>query len=85
MLPFGGIREIEFFIQTNQLLFGGRNKALRVRGSLSALRILKGEDIISEEDFLYLSKAYIFLRNLENRGIELESSLKQLDTESDTA
>ena len=66
-LGFGGIREIEFFIQTNQLLFGGRNKAIRVRGSLSALRILKREDIISEEDYLCLSKAYIFLRNLENR------------------
>ena len=66
-LGFGGIREIEFFIQTNQLLFGGRNKALRVRGSLSALRIMKQENIISEEDFLSLYEAYIFLRNLENR------------------
>jgi len=66
-LGFGGIREVEFFIQTNQLLFGGRNKALRIRGSLSALRILKEENIISKEDFVCLSEAYIFLRNLENR------------------
>ena len=66
-LGFGGIREIEFFIQAYQLLFGGRNKELRIRGSLKALEILKEKNIIAEEDFLCLSEAYIFLRNLENR------------------
>lgn len=66
-LGFGGIREIEFIIQAYQLLFGGRNKELRIRGSLSALEVLKEKNIITEEDFLCLSEAYIFLRNLENR------------------
>ncbi|MBT6717688.1 MAG: bifunctional [glutamate--ammonia ligase]-adenylyl-L-tyrosine phosphorylase/[glutamate--ammonia-ligase] adenylyltransferase [Nitrospina sp.] len=66
-LGFGGIREIEFIIQAYQLLFGGRNKELRIRGSLKALEILKDKNIIAEEDFLCLSEAYIFLRNLENR------------------
>ena len=66
-LGFGGIREIEFFIQAYQVLFGGRNKELRIRGSLSALEVLKEKNIIAEEDFLCLSEAYIFLRHLENR------------------
>lgn len=66
-LGFGGIREIEFIIQAYQLLFGGRNKEMRIRGSLGALKILKEKNIIAEEDFLCLSEAYIFLRHLENR------------------
>lgn len=66
-LGFGGIREIEFIIQAYQLLFGGRNKELRIRGSLEALEALKEKSIITEEDFLCLSEAYIFLRHLENR------------------
>ena len=66
-LGFGGIREIEFFIQAYQLLFGGRDKELRARGSLKALEVLKNKNIIVEEDYLCLSEAYIFLRHLENR------------------
>ena len=66
-LGFGGIREIEFIIQAYQLLFGGRNKDLRIRGSLSALEVLKEKNIINEKDFCCLSEAYIFLRHLENR------------------
>ena len=66
-LGFGGIREVEFIIQAYQLLFGGRNKELRIRGSLRALEALKEKNIINEEDFLRLSEAYIFLRHLENR------------------
>jgi [glutamine synthetase] adenylyltransferase / [glutamine synthetase]-adenylyl-L-tyrosine phosphorylase len=66
-LGFGGIREIEFFIQAYQLLFGGRDKELRTRGSLKTLKVLKDKSIITEEDYLSLSEAYIFLRNLENR------------------
>ena len=36
----GGIREIEFFAQTQQLIFGGRNPSLRLRGTCEALRAL---------------------------------------------
>jgi [glutamine synthetase] adenylyltransferase / [glutamine synthetase]-adenylyl-L-tyrosine phosphorylase len=66
-LGFGGIREIEFFIQAYQLLFAGRDKKLRSRGSLKTLEILKDKNFINEEDYLCLSEAYIFLRNLENK------------------
>jgi [glutamine synthetase] adenylyltransferase / [glutamine synthetase]-adenylyl-L-tyrosine phosphorylase len=66
-LGFGGIREVEFFIQAYQLLLGGRDKSLRVRDSLGAMKTLYEKNIITEEDHDRLRKAYIFLRNLENR------------------
>jgi [glutamine synthetase] adenylyltransferase / [glutamine synthetase]-adenylyl-L-tyrosine phosphorylase len=66
-LGFGGIREVEFFVQAYQLLLGGRDKSLRVRDSLGAMKTLCEKNIITKEDHDRLRKAYIFLRNLENR------------------
>ena len=66
-LGFGGIREVEFFIQAYQLLLGGRDKSLRVRDSVGAMKILCEKNILREEDHDRLREAYIFLRNLENR------------------
>ncbi|MBC8286557.1 MAG: bifunctional [glutamate--ammonia ligase]-adenylyl-L-tyrosine phosphorylase/[glutamate--ammonia-ligase] adenylyltransferase [Nitrospinae bacterium] len=66
-LGFGGIREVEFFIQAYQLLLGGRDKSLRVRDSLGAMKTLYEKNIINKEDHDQLREAYIFLRNLENR------------------
>ncbi|GGG61087.1 glutamate-ammonia-ligase adenylyltransferase [Salipiger pallidus] len=36
----GGIREIEFFTQTRQIIAGGREPELRVRGTVDGLRVL---------------------------------------------
>lgn len=66
-LGFGGIREVEFFIQAYQLLLGGRDKSLRVRDSLGAMKTLHEKNILTEEGHDRLREAYIFLRNLENR------------------
>jgi|FLOH01.1.fsa_nt_gi [glutamine synthetase] adenylyltransferase / [glutamine synthetase]-adenylyl-L-tyrosine phosphorylase len=66
-LGFGGIREVEFFIQAYQLLLGGRDKSLRVRDSLGAMQTLCEKNILTKEDHDQLREAYIFLRNLENR------------------
>ncbi|TLN02791.1 bifunctional [glutamate--ammonia ligase]-adenylyl-L-tyrosine phosphorylase/[glutamate--ammonia-ligase] adenylyltransferase, partial [bacterium] len=63
----GGIREIEFFIQALQLVFAGKNSALRQRNSLQALTDLKNANIISEQDSEALSEAYRFLRTVEHR------------------
>lgn len=63
----GGIREIEFFIQALQLVFAGKNAALRQRNSLQALNDLKNAHIISEQDCEALSEAYRFLRIVEHR------------------
>lgn len=62
----GGIREIEFIIQSMQLLHGGRNPALRVQASMQAIDCLMAEEIITEEDVLALKAAYRFWRRIEH-------------------
>ncbi len=64
---FGGIREIEFFIQIFQLIYGGREPLLREGSSLIALHRLLQKALIGYEDFQDISLSYIFLRTLEHR------------------
>ena len=63
----GGIREIEFFIQALQLVYAGKNPALRERNSLRALAKLRDARLIKEEDCTDLCDAYRFLRTVEHR------------------
>lgn len=63
----GGIREIEFFAQTQQLILGGRYPVLRARRTLDALHALTEERVVSAEAERDLSAAYVYLRTLEHR------------------
>ncbi len=63
----GGIREIEFFVQALQLLHGGRDPNLRVRGTLKALDRLLYAGLISSRDRDEMGEAYVVLRRLEHR------------------
>jgi glutamate-ammonia-ligase adenylyltransferase len=63
----GGIREIEFFAQTQQLIAGGRHPELRVRPTLEALGILAANNWITDEVRDELTVAYEFLRRVEHR------------------
>jgi glutamate-ammonia-ligase adenylyltransferase len=63
----GGIREIEFFAQTQQLILGGRYPDLRQRRTLDALRALTAENVVSMEAEADLRAAYRWLRTLEHR------------------
>lgn len=63
----GGIREIEFFAQTQQLLLGGRNPALRVAATLPALSVLTAFGHVPAETSARLTAAYRYLRMLEHR------------------
>jgi [glutamine synthetase] adenylyltransferase / [glutamine synthetase]-adenylyl-L-tyrosine phosphorylase len=63
----GGIREIEFFAQTQQLIAGGRHPELRVRPTLQALEVLAASNWITFEARDQLSAAYQFLRRVEHR------------------
>ena len=63
----GGIREIEFFAQTHQLVHGGRNPALRLRGTRAALDALAEAGIIAGEDARVLGESYDRLRVIEHR------------------
>ena len=66
-LGFGGIREIEFIVQSYQLIFGGRDPSLRNPNTLENMQKLEERKFFSAEDHQQLRDAYIFLRNLENR------------------
>lgn len=63
----GGIREIEFFAQTHQLIYGGRMPSLRLRGTRAALDALATEGIISADAAVELGTAYDRLRTIEHR------------------
>jgi glutamate-ammonia-ligase adenylyltransferase len=63
----GGIREIEFFAQTQQLIAGGRMPALRTRETQSALHALAEARWIDDEIAEELTEAYWFLRDVEHR------------------
>jgi glutamate-ammonia-ligase adenylyltransferase len=63
----GGIREIEFFAQTQQLIAGGRHAELRVRPTLDALDVLASSNWITHEARDELTAAYLFLRRVEHR------------------
>ena len=74
-LGYGGIREIEFLIQALQLIYGGRDRALRERNSLIALYTLAQKGLLSYQESADLSKAYAFLRTVEHR-IQILSDLQ---------
>ncbi|MFQ5346812.1 MAG: bifunctional [glutamine synthetase] adenylyltransferase/[glutamine synthetase]-adenylyl-L-tyrosine phosphorylase [Rhodothalassiaceae bacterium] len=63
----GGIREIEFYAQINQLIHGGRDESLRVRDTLGALDRLVARGRIAADVRDDLRAAYIFYRTLEHR------------------
>ncbi|MFC0010371.1 bifunctional [glutamine synthetase] adenylyltransferase/[glutamine synthetase]-adenylyl-L-tyrosine phosphorylase [Devosia nitrariae] len=63
----GGIREIEFFAQTQQLIAGGRDPNLRVRPTAEALDALARTNWIGFKTASNLKETYWFLRAVENR------------------
>ncbi|MDX7952739.1 bifunctional [glutamine synthetase] adenylyltransferase/[glutamine synthetase]-adenylyl-L-tyrosine phosphorylase [Lichenihabitans sp. Uapishka_5] len=63
----GGIREIEFFVQTQQLIFGGRRPALRGSGTVAMLAALAQDGWIDAAARDELGAAYRFLRSVEHR------------------
>jgi glutamate-ammonia-ligase adenylyltransferase len=64
----GGIREIEFFVQTQQLILGGRQPDLRSPRTLDALQALSAAGHVTPEDAAWLTQAYGDLRALEHRA-----------------
>ena len=63
----GGIREIEFIVQALQLVRGGREPGLRVRGTQRALDAIAARGILPDGAICMLREAYVFLRNVEHR------------------
>ncbi len=64
---YGGIREIEFFTQALQLIYGGREPRLRERNTLKTLHTLMQKSLIGQEDYGALTDNYRYLRTVEHR------------------
>jgi glutamate-ammonia-ligase adenylyltransferase len=79
----GGIREIEFFAQTQQLILGGRNPDLRVSATLDALAALAAHGTITAEAQSDLKRCYVYLRTLEHRLQMIEDQQTHKVPESD--
>ena len=63
----GGIREVEFFTQVQQLIHGGREPGLRAPATLDALRDLAAAGHLEREVAAALAEAYRALRTAEHR------------------
>ncbi len=63
----GGIREIEFYVQAQQLIWGGRESVLRTRGTCETLDILVAGGHVAHGAAIELKETYRFLRTLEHR------------------
>jgi glutamate-ammonia-ligase adenylyltransferase len=63
----GGIREIEFFVQSLQLLNGGRDPSVRARSTLGACDRLAVAGLLSDREHEILARAYRVLRRIEHR------------------
>jgi len=63
----GGIREAEFFVQTLQLVWGGRHPELQVAGTLEALWRLRGAGLVSDREAETLADGWALLRRVEHR------------------
>ncbi len=66
-LGHGGIREIEFYVQTQQLILGGRDRALRCIRTVDALKALAQAGHVQPAAAKELTLAYVELRALEHR------------------
>lgn len=74
-LGIGGIREIEFIVQSFQVLRGARLVPLRDRSTLRTLAALVRTKTLAADDAAALANAYRFLRNVEHR-LQMEMDLQ---------
>ena len=84
-LGAGGIREIEFYVQTQQLILGGRDPRLRASRTLDALAALRDAGHVKEAAAKDMAQSYVALRGLEHRiqmiGDEQTHRLPEADPE----
>ena len=79
----GGIREIEFVVQTLQFIHGGRHIFLQETSTLDALRGLSRLELIPRTEVVDLDRAYRFLRQVEHRlQIEAEQQTHTVPREA---
>ncbi len=65
-LGAGGIREVEFFVQSLQLIWGGKHAEVRSPNTLDALRCLRAAGFVTDREARELTNAYLALRRAEH-------------------
>jgi glutamate-ammonia-ligase adenylyltransferase len=63
----GGIRDAELFVQSLQLIWGGKETRVRATGTLDALRRLRGRGLVTDREGREVADAYVLFRRLEHR------------------
>jgi glutamate-ammonia-ligase adenylyltransferase len=63
----GGIRDAELFVQSLQLIWGGKEPRVRAKGTLDALRRLRGRGLVTDREGRDVADAYLLFRRLEHR------------------
>src|SRR5207244_2015327 len=80
----GGIREIEFVVQTLQFIHGARHAFLQVPSTLKALQGMAQLELLPKKDVVELDRAYHFLRRTEHRlQIEAEQQTHTVPVEAE--
>jgi glutamate-ammonia-ligase adenylyltransferase len=74
----GGIREVEFFAQIQQMIHGGRDPSVREPATLDAIKALRAASHITEADWRTLNDAYCLLRTIEHRAQMVEDAQTHL-------
>ncbi len=71
----GGIREVEFTVQSLIILLGNKSRFIRERNTFRGIWKLNQKGVFSDEEALFLERAYTFLRELEHR-VQLKKCLQ---------
>jgi glutamate-ammonia-ligase adenylyltransferase len=74
----GGIREVEFFVQIQQMIHGGRDPSVRVAPTLDAIQALNTAGRLGESMCSELAAAYRLLRTIEHRVQMVEDAQTHL-------
>jgi glutamate-ammonia-ligase adenylyltransferase len=62
----GGIREAEFFVQSLELIWGGREPRVRAKGTLDGLRRLRAAGFVTDREGRQIAHGYLALRRAEH-------------------
>lgn len=65
-LGSGGIRDIEFIVQSIQLIQGGKNASIRFKNLLASIKALRQFNFMEQTEFVELKQAYLYLRKAEH-------------------
>jgi glutamate-ammonia-ligase adenylyltransferase len=74
----GGIREVEFFAQVQQMIHGGRDPSVRAPATLDAVEALRSATHLTEDEAKALTEAYCLLRTIEHRAQMVEDAQTHL-------